>query len=475
MRRADARFVLPVLPRRAVLVGTRPEWAEGLRLAQCAVVDPAEGDLDVVVTGRRGLQEALRTRTDTILVEGGLGAVPQGWSSRRWRVLLRRDEPLALAPSCAAAPLRHAVGAWAPSSPAKAVVRRGLLTAAAAGVAPGLPVVTVLTRGDSEPACLRTARELGAQGHHQPVVLTGGGNLRRRVATLLFAPGADRPTWVLKTERTAGGHDRGVRDQEAAAVAGRVPGVQVPQVVGRSAQSDGPASTLEDAAHGLPLARVLLSHPDEGRRALLALVQWLQDLAVATRSRDDAPVRDRRQEEHELQALWPGLPQVGQAVRAAAPAPSVLTHGDVVDGGNVLVDDGRLAVLDWELARLDGWPLLDLLPVLAHGLAVLRVGRVPADVAAEVVRCAAGESPDSPLLHRSVLSWAAALQLDPATIGPLAAVAWASLGGFPQVLHRLLVDAGLPSVRWDASVERIATGWLRHPALGVTWPALRFG
>lgn len=458
-RRADARSVLPSGPARALLLDA-PTWAPGLQLAGWELVDRAP---DVAVASPARLAEALACGAGAVLVEGRVGA-RAGWTAQRWSTVLRREEPLALAPAGDAGCLRLALRAWTPSGPARTAVQRALL---AVPRGTGLPTTTVLTRGPGAlDALSATALALGAPAGLRPVLLVGGGSERRRVTALLLPPGATRPSHVLKAERYPSGENRGLLEQ---AVSARVralalPGAAVPEVLGTTTEGpDGGTASLERAASGRPLDGLLRT--GGGRPALDRLADWLLALAAATRS--TAPADDLRPG---LAASWSD-DVVEPVLAAVAGLPTVMAHGDLVEGGNVLVDGDALAVLDWETAR-QAPPLLDLLPSYAVGLALGRVGAQPAAVAAEVVRCALGRSPDSGALAARVHELRRVLDLPDGAVGPLALLAWLWHGAQPAVHRAALRDSGLPADAWDSTRERIARAWQTTDGLQLSWSAL---
>jgi hypothetical protein len=453
-----------------VLLGVGDDWRTGLGLAGVQVVGGAMADgADVAVCSPGELSAALGTGAPTVLVEGDIRRVP-GRVCTRWLVLLRRDEPLVLVPAGQGPALQAGLQLWAPVGRRKEALKRGLQTSARVRLGPGLPVLTVVTDAASEPLLLQTARALGAHGPLVPVILTGGGSLRRRVATQLLRPAATAPELVLKTERHSGGLERAERDRRwsTAAAAAAVAGVRVPQVLAISDPQAGPVSSLEEAAPGRPLSQLLTRDRQAARAALDTLVHWLARLAAAT------AVRGPRPPEGPLPLADP-LGLLDQARAAVAGVPGVLTHGDLLDGGNVLVARGGVCVVDWETAQPQGLPLRDLLPTLTYGLAVLRVGAHPQAVADEIVRTALGLGPDAALVRARVSSWARTLGLDSAEIGPLSLLAWAHHGAMPAVHRADLAQAGLPEQHWDSAAELVARAWLEHPGLGVHWPALLSG
>jgi hypothetical protein len=471
-RAADARFALPHLPRRALLLGVADDWAAGLRMGGCDVVQRGEGQPDTVVCAPAALTEALATGAEAVLVEGAVRRVPAGWRVSRWQLVLRRDLPVALAPFGDAGLVRAAVERWEPARPPTVAAKRILGTIARTGRLPVLPVVSVLARDDVRIHAVRAAEELGVRGPHRPLVLTGGGTPVRRLGVLLWEPGARRPTWAVKTARHPGGDERmlaDVRGSQAARVASD-DDVNIPRVLGwLPGDERTPATSVEEAASGVSLALLLGRRRPGTRDVVLRLTGWLDRLAVATRRAADGSATGAGER---LLPWWPDAPAVHEAVRRLQGLPTVVAHTDLGLGGNVLVHDGRLSLLDWEHTRLDGLPLTDLLPVLACSLARLRVGPEPAAVCEEVIRAALGRSPDSPLLHSAVRRHLAVLGIPLDVAGPLAALAWAQAGSRSRVQDANLTARGLPLTSWDSPLNRVSACWLDTPELGSAWSVL---
>lgn len=468
-RRSDARFVLPQLPSSAAVDGAPASWEEGLRLAGCRTVLRSDSP-DLVVASRSRLSQALRSGAPTVLVEGRVSGPPAGWSAVRWTIVLRRNEPVCLVPHGDRVLLQRGLLTWNPSGKAKARLRALALAAGSAGFPVALPTVTVLSRHDPRPCAVQLADRLLPGVPYRPMVLTGGGSERRRVTTLLYEPDATEPRWAVKTARHRGGQDRAVRELAALRALGRaaVGGVTVPEVVAWGELDGGQAWSVEQAASGRSLTTVAQESPERARAAVLRLVQWLQDVALATRSLAPGVASTAADQ---LRPFWPDAP-LAEAAAALSDVPGVLTHGDLLAGDNVVIDGDRVSVLDWETFQPAGLPLLDVLPQLALTLAALRVGPVPADVAEEVVRCALGGSADSAFLRTVLHGYTVALGVVPSQLGPLAALAWAHHGAAPRRHRAALAQEGLPAIPWPSAPEEVARVWLAHPRLGVRWSAL---
>ncbi|MDF1503096.1 phosphotransferase, partial [Roseisolibacter sp. H3M3-2] len=104
------------------------------------------------------------------------------------------------------------------------------------------------------------------------------------------------------------------------------------------------------------------------------LTDWAIALARATRGADCAtPYACRMRPWVDLwlarcgEALDPALRDEALAVlRGAGPLPTVCEHRDLRPWNLLVTPDRRLVALDWDGARFDGLPLLDLLPALGY-------------------------------------------------------------------------------------------------------------
>ena len=300
---------------------------------------------------------------------------------------------------------------------------------------------------------------------------------------VLFEAGQRQPSAVLKVNRYAGGADRGRAEAAALELArGSSTGwVVVPRLLGADTVR-GRAVTLETAAEGRLLSLLADDDPRAARACLDRLVTWLSELAVRTavRGTDGATSAALEGELQYLLPRWPGAEQqLREAVGALqlARTPLTLAHRDLLDGGNVVVDeDGRATVIDWETASAAAPPLLDLLPMALRLLAVTRLGgRSPDAVLEEVRRTARGESPDSGRLFEMIWAHADRLALPPSCLGPLAVLAWARHGAAADEHTALLRAAGLPAPEEASWARGVAEAWLRDPLLGVHWVGLTGG
>lgn len=312
LRRADARFVLPVAPRRAVVLGGLTAWESGLAAAGVEVV-PAGSVADLAVAPPTLARDAASLGIPCVLVDGRV-SLPM--PSRRYVTLPRRT-----APQYVVDPLQRTASAYAGSllprfdRAARYALRPGLL----------LPAVTVGARRPGRPYVLTAAAELGAV-HGEWFLALGSGGVRRRGVFYVFPPGAAAPAQVVKLGRLPGNAEAFDRDERGLALALAAGGVvadKAPRLLGRGTAGGLPVS-VETA---LPGGR-LRNAADEERVA-----QWLRAVARAT-------FREGR----------------------------VFRHGDVFPG-NVVVSGDGFGLVDWEHADPAGLPLADLLFFAAHVVA----------------------------------------------------------------------------------------------------------
>ncbi len=189
------------------------------------------------------------------------------------------------------------------------------------------------------------------------------------VLLFVFPPGAARPSFVAKVPRIDG-PSPGLEREEAnlralhSGPAGRPPGV--PRLVTASSLP----GLLETVVPGREI------HPARVRRDpdryLEAVVSWLIDLHLATRrERGEADPWWKDMVERPLlriEALFAtGAEERELAARTRAIAeplrsagvPRVFEHGDL-SAPNLLLDDGQVGVVDWELGNPEGLPASDL-------------------------------------------------------------------------------------------------------------------
>ena len=127
LRRADPRFVLPGLPHRVALDPDVEAWAPGFQRDGGDVV-ASPGQAEVAIRSwpsRAGGPDAPVTGYEVPALRGG-PAAGAGTSVRRWWLLGRRPQPVAVVPAGDRVLLAHALAQWRPGGTLAAWVRRGL-------------------------------------------------------------------------------------------------------------------------------------------------------------------------------------------------------------------------------------------------------------------------------------------------------------------------------------------------------------
>jgi hypothetical protein len=279
------------------------------------------------------------------------------------------------------------------------------------------------------------------------------------VAVAKVAPGVDGPA-------------RGRREQEVLDRLAAVGlGAHVPAALGTGA-TNGVAWSAETFAAGVPLSATGRAwRRRHGRATLASLGDWLHTVATATAHprppgvtvAASAPLRGAART-----TLGPALEAVGGAV-------SVLTHGDLASGENVLVRRASFTVVDWETATDDGLPLQDLLPTLALGLARIERRGTGAAGAEAVIGWGLGDGPEGEWLHRRVRALIADLGVPLDAAGPLAAIAWGYQASMRLRHDELVAASGAQPSPWTSIGELVFERWMNDERLGIGWTALRRG
>lgn len=231
---------------------------------------------------------------------------------------------------------------------------------------------------------------------------------------------------VLKVERRSGA---GSIDHEASVLraVAHHPGARVPDVV--AVEWYGRHRVLvESRVPGMDLT------PARARRSpaayALQLATWLRSLvgpaSILTGARAATMVHDPAARAVELVGAAAGTALGARALAAAreldgARLPQAIEHGDLSDP-NLLVDrDGAIGVIDWELGRTDGLPLLDLLFLVGFLAAAEDGATAPNEHAAAWERCVIDPSGWG---HRLLRVEAARLDIDERTLVNLSILCW---------------------------------------------------
>jgi aminoglycoside phosphotransferase len=305
---------------------------------------------------------------------------------------------------------------------------------------------------------------LGSRGIEEPisfVLVTPRFRASRHVVVLVLGR-RSQPALVVKIARLA--EDTAGVDHEADVLhalqeAGPHRFETIPRVVLRE-QWRGHPVLVETALVGRPLAPAYVRrHPEQ---AVAATLEWLDQLAAVPAAPDDADDRFDRLLARPLSMLGDVLPQGDERDAAARTLAqleplrrgriaSVAEHGDLSDPNLLLLPNGRVGVVDWELAELRGFPAHDLFVFLAY-VAVARARATSADAQLRAFR-AAFATPTGWLRPYAVV-YADALGIERSQLRPLFLACWARIT--TGRLERLLGTDGAVA----ASAE--LADWLRH-------------
>jgi aminoglycoside phosphotransferase (APT) family kinase protein len=202
------------------------------------------------------------------------------------------------------------------------------------------------------------------------VILTPRFRNSSHLIFLLLPEGETEPALVAKVPRHRGqcSSTLGEAEQLRLIQARRPTGFDsVPRLVACAAM-DGRTILLETAMRGRAMDRATVRR--NASRCCEAVLEWLIDVQTATRMGPEPGGNDLgRLIERDLldvQAAIPaeaGLLEKTRALVAPlsrASVPRVLEHGDLSHPNLLLGPEGRLGVIDWELADLHGLPATDL-------------------------------------------------------------------------------------------------------------------
>jgi hypothetical protein len=304
-----------------------------------------------------------------------------------------------------------------------------------------------------------------------PLLLTPSFRASRHVVALVPTADGQRVETVVKVARVA---DSGlVTEREAAvlrALEGTGPMVRDTAPVCLGVQRPwGLPTLIESGLDGVPLDPATVRRDPDG--ALGLVLPWLGALVPST---DDPPPAAER-----LERLLLGPLDAYAAASGASPEearrvdrtraiagslrdvrlPLAIEHGDVSHPNLLVLPDGRLAAVDWELGEPHGLPAHDLFGFLGY----LAIARARADAAD-----AQGRALRSALLGDDDWTWPAAeryarsIDLDPAQLPALAVLSWArrTVG----LIERLF--DGPPT-----SLSPALQAWIREHRVTAAWAA----
>jgi hypothetical protein len=478
LRRAEPRFALPALPRRAAVLGELVDWTRGLEQAGVEVVPPQQ-QVELVVAPGALAGEAAALGPDQVVVEGAdSGALAAaGYSVRRLVSFPDREQPVLIVRPGQAAATRYAIGHFrrAEGGPRRLRNRVAAELLARGAVPPGCVLTVLGSRRPGQPALVAEAAGILGVARPQWFLQIGPwAHPHSRAVFHVLAPGSSAPGWVVKFSRVPGlerlfdDDERGLR---LASELGPSVSAHAPRQIGRFELS-GLHASIETEALGEPMVRLLRSDRPRAVRlgTLERVAAWTLELGRSTTAGPDRLEPERRRLASEVVPSWDGPPIPAGIVESLAPVAATFEHGDLW-ADNVLVHGESFTVVDWEAARSHGWPLWDLLYLLVDGLAL--VDGI-ADQAARdryVVALCRGEHPSAEILFRWLRKAVDALELPAAAVGPLTLLLWLDHAAAERRRGAAL-DRLEPGRRAGGGLfERLAALWLTEPGLGPGWDA----
>lgn len=247
------------------------------------------------------------------------------------------------------------------------------------------------------------------------------------VALVLDAHGG-APELVVKIPRLLEAEAAIVREAETLTmIQAERPTATVPSVVALTSV-DGQMLLVESALVGETISPSELRR--RPRRCVDDVLRWLLDLP---RPRP-GPVRFDALVELPLRRFAAALPPETEEVSLveetlealdelrSAGLPAVVEHGDLSHPNLIRMNDGRVGVVDWELADVDGLPATDLCFFLGYVAATVRRARAPRQLAAAFD--AAFAAPDG-WARPPLLAYARRVGIDPSLLSPLLVATWA--------------------------------------------------
>jgi aminoglycoside phosphotransferase len=283
------------------------------------------------------------------------------------------------------------------------------------------------------------------------------------VAVLLDAAGD--PRLVAKLPRLPDTRDGIVREAAVLReIQARRSTATVPSVV-ELVSTEAETMLVETALVGKTITPTELRR--RPRRAVRDVLRWLSELPEPGPEPADFDLLVERPLALLEAALPPEAPERTLATRTrAAVEPlrrarltAVVEHGDLSHPNLIRLRDGRVGVVDWELAETAGLPLCDLCFFLAYVATSRRRARTPEELAAAFDEAFA--SPDA-WARAPLLSYVRRIGLDPSLTAPLLAATWGRY--VVRIVARVEGSAELA-----APISKIALEALRRSPHRVLW------
>lgn len=475
LREADYRFLLATPPRTATIAAVLPEVSAAFVQARVELA-PAGADVAIAPADQTA---AILSGSPEAVIALGRGAA-RALAGRR--PVLRRfiTLPSSLAPHVVLPVDRPRVAAYALDTWTASVspLRRLRTAVARAAIARGrFPelgrTLTLATRDPGAPFILRAAADLGVPAAGDWFLTLGMGDDLTRAVFQVFAPGAQRPDWIIKFARVPGYDDPFLRDERSLALAASSPvaAAHAPRFLGRFVAA-GLNGSVETAAVGRRITYLLQGPgPRPAKEAVIdAVASWLLDLAQTTAvpPAELGPERERLAAEV-VPAFAGQVP--GDLVDRVAGVPGVLQHNDL-GCWNLITGSAGFTAVDWESARRPGLPLWDLVYFLVDALLHLEGAEAPAQREQFAARLLLGHAG---VASGVLFGWLAravrALEIPAAAVGPIVTLGWLHHGLSP-VTRAALSDALSPAEQADQTfTEWMLRVWLRTPGLGAEWAA----
>lgn len=481
IRRTDLRLTLPSPARRAVVLGGLTAWETGLARAGVDVEGGSSAP-QLAVAPARLAREAVGTGAPAVLLEGRGGARElrrAGYFVRRCLLLPSLERPSLLLPLERGPAMPYALNEWRPAYTRSKRLRDRLATALvrARAFPPVRNEQTLGLRDPGPPFALAAAEALGVPQDSAWFVWAGQGDPLGRLGFHVFAPHERRPSWVVKVARLPGIHEPFDRDEHGlglAAGSGGLVTAHAPKLVGRLDVQGLPAS-VETAALGEPLSRLIERDRDLAWTAVEAVATWIIDLGTATRTPAAALASERHRLRSEVLPPWLREGASHDLADRLPELTGVLQHNDL-GSWNIVVEPGaasQFVAVDWESARRPGLPLWDLLYFLVDAFPLLEGARTPEQRVGAAIRMLRGESASSSAFFGWLRRAAAAAGVPIEAVGAVATLCWLH-HGLSHVSRRAAAERADPGAAAVLSpIDRLAPLWLRDQALGPEWPAWR--
>ena len=478
LRAVDARYLLPLVPRTARVVGDLPEWREGLRIVGVDILgSDSREEPDVLVAPAELAASSLDIPARTYLFLGrpaARAARLKGLAATTYLAIPDLATPEYLVPVRQRRTMHYFYDRIR-ISPVRARWFRNRLAARLIGL--GMPLsdsgqVTVVTATNSSPAALLSAGKATNRDADGWLLSLGPPHAERRVVFSVFRRHCPVPEWVAKVERLPRPEDAASASQSDENMArliaiGALVSEHVPHPLGEAPFAGG-IETIETAAAGYILTDFLRGPFRRARKLskLDGIASWLVDVARATAQPvEGEPVGGPRSTSPEGSAA----PEAG----ALSGLPSVLEHGDLWSN-NIIIGPGRsFTVIDWADSDRHGLPLRDLLYFLSESLAVVDGASTDAERDRHFGALFRGELPTSAILFGWIRTMVASLEIDRELVGRLAAHCWDDLAIRREKALATTPAPVMESMGADAidPAIRKAELWRQDPGLGDGWSA----